>query len=88
MTRELVGRRHGLALGQQASRRVLGLLALGRGVVLLLKGADQFGDLRRLLDLPLDRLIGAIRGLAELLSGRSSPVEVVTEPSRASAAGG
>ena len=50
-----------------------GLLALGRGVVLLLQRADQLRDLRRLLDLPLDRLVGAVGGLAELGVGQVEP---------------
>jgi hypothetical protein len=71
--RELVGGGHGLAVRQQAARVGLGVGVLGRRVVLLLKRADQLGDLRGLCDLPLDRLVGAFGRLAELGVGQVEP---------------
>ena len=67
---QLVGGRHGLAVGQQAARVDLGVRCLGRGVVLLLKRADQLGDLLGLRDLAFDRLVGALGRLAELGIGQ------------------
>jgi hypothetical protein len=71
--RELVGGGHDLAVGQQAARVDLALRGLGRAVVLLLERADPLGDLRGLSDLPLDRLVGAFGGLAELGIGQVEP---------------
>src|ERR1700744_3164877 len=64
---QLVGGRHGLTLAEQARSRVpTGLGALGGSVVLLLQGADQLGDLGRLLDLAADRLVGPVGRLAQV----------------------